>query len=440
MKNNMYAHIISQVEKGSIAGRVGIQESDRLLEINGQKVKDIIDYIFLTSDEMVELTIEKKNGAIKKYTIYKEYDESLGILFHNPIIDEAKSCTNKCIFCFIDQLPPNMRETLYYKDDDSRLSFLQGNFITMTNMSDEDFEKIIRYRISPLNISIHTTDPQLRMKMLNNRFAGNIYERLKRLSEADIKVNGQIVLCRNINDKGHLDNTIGDLVKLYPCIESLAVVPVGLSKHRNNLFPLNGYDKSSAKEVILQIEQWQKKLLTSIHTRFVYPSDEFYILAGQPVPDYDSYEGFPQLENGVGLMSKFENELTDALEQLRTDTDYPRKHISIVTGKSAKTFMDDLCKRIESKVSAVSITVHEIRNEFFGESITVAGLLTGKDIINQLKGKKLGEKLLIPACMLKADDTIFLDDVTVADLNRSLEVDIAISKVDGYDFLAKVLE
>ncbi|WP_255547748.1 DUF512 domain-containing protein [Crassaminicella indica] len=438
MEEQEQKNIISKIYPKSKAQKLGIEKGDKLLKINNEPIEDIIEYMFLTADEYLEIEIEKKDGCIKKYTVYKDFDEELGIEFKNPIIDKARSCKNKCIFCFIDQLPKNMRKTLYFKDDDSRLSFLQGNFITLTNMSDYDLEKIIRYRISPINISIHTTDPELRVKMLNNKHAKNIYERLQKLANAGISMNGQIVLCRDINDKENLDKTIKDLSNLYPNIHSLAIVPVGITKFREGLYPLTIFDRESATQVIKQVEEWQNHLLKKINTRFVYLSDEFYVLANKKLPDYDEYEGFPQIENGVGLMTKFEDEMINYLKKLSARN--IEKKVSIATGKSAKAFISRLCKEIEKKFHGLKINVFEIKNKFFGETITVAGLITGTDLIEQLKDEDLGEALIISSCMLKRDEPIFLDDLSVEDLEKALNIKVIVSKVDGKDFVDKIIQ
>ena len=431
-------NIISQVIPHSLASNMGIETGDVLLSINGQKVEDIIEYMYLTTDEYVELEIKKSDGSLKRYKIYKEYDEDIGIIFDNPIIDKAKTCSNKCIFCFIDQLPLNMRPTLYFKDDDSRLSFLQGNFVTLTNMTEEDINKIIQYRISPINVSIHTTNQTLRMKMLNNRFAGNVLERLERLSKEGIAINGQIVLCRDVNDKEELDKTIQDLYGLYPSLNSLAVVPVGLTKYRQGLYPLIGYDKSTVQEVIKQVEGWQEKLLDLIGIRFIYLSDEFYLLGERELPKYKDYEGFPQLENGVGLMRKFEHDFLNNLNALDNINDR-HMEISIITGKSAKAFMEGIAMKIHKRNPTIRIHVYAIINSFFGDSITVSGLITGQDIITQLENHPLGEAIIIPESMLKADDEVFLDDLTVIDIKNALGIPVIISPVDGKEFIGKII-
>lgn len=431
-------NIISEVVPNSKAAKAGVEKGDRLLSINEELIEDIIEYMFLIAEEEIEIEIEKKDGRHIHYHICKDYDEDLGINFENPIIDEAKSCRNKCMFCFIDQLPPGMRETLYFKDDDSRLSFLQGNFITLTNMSERDIDKIIRYRISPINISIHTTDPELRKKMLHNKNAGDIMERLKKLSQAEIFMQGQIVLCPKVNDGFYLDKTIGDLSALYPYMTSIAVVPVGLTKFREGLYQLEGYHADTAKKVIKQAAKWQELLITKIGTRFVFLSDEFYIQANEEIPNYESYEGFPQLENGVGLMAKLKKEIDVCLQNLR-DKPMTKHEVSVVTGVSAAGFLEQICKEIESHFTDLRIHVYPIKNTFFGESITVSGLITGRDIVNQLKNKELGQKLILPVSMFKAGERIFLDDYTLEEVTRKLKIDIEIAQIDGKDFVEKIL-
>lgn len=304
-------NIISKVYKNSIAEELGIEVGDLLISINDQPIHDIIEYRFLLSDEYLEVEIKKKNNEIYVYEIEKEYDDDLGIEFTNPIIDKAKSCRNKCVFCFIDQLPKGMRETLYFKDDDSRLSFLQGNFVTLTNMSEEDIDNIIKYRISPINISVHTTNPELRKTMIKNKFAGKLYEIMKRLADAQIQMNCQIVLCPGYNDKEELERTVSDLTKLYPYVNSAAAVPVGITKHRDHLPHLEIFNEKTASETIDLVNKLQEKYLKELGTRFIFLSDEFYMIANRQLLDYDEYEGFIQFENGVGMISKLEREIKD---------------------------------------------------------------------------------------------------------------------------------
>ncbi|OPJ56874.1 DUF512 domain-containing protein [Alkalithermobacter paradoxus] len=431
-------NVINKVYKGSIADEIGIKEGDILLSINGQKIEDIIEYKFLTCDEYLEVEIENKNKEIYIYEIEKDYDEDIGIEFLNPIIDSAKSCRNKCMFCFIDQLPSGMRESLYFKDDDSRLSFLQGNFITLTNMSEKDIQKMIQYRISPVNISVHTTDPELRVKMLKNKNAGNVYDTMKRLAQAGIEMNCQIVLCPGINDNEYLDKTISDLAHLYPYVRSVAIVPVGLTKFREGLEYLQEFNKEMSLELIDKTFDIQNKFLKDLNTRFVFLSDEFYVMADRKRPNYEEYEGFIQLENGVGLMTKFEEEVNKYIKNMYIRLRKPRK-VSVVTGKSAYTFIDQICKNIMNNIEGLEINVYKVRNNYFGESITVSGLITGSDIIQSLQNEDLGDALLIPKSMLKADEDVFLDDVTIKDIEEKLKISIIPCDVEGKQFVKKLI-
>lgn len=424
-------NIIEKVDRGSIAEELEIKPGDVLISINNEKVKDIIDYKFLVSDDFLFVEIQKPSGEIWEFEIEKDYDEDLGIVFSNPLIDKAKSCRNKCLFCFIDQLPPNMRETLYFKDDDSRLSFLQGNFITLTNMSEDEIERIIKYKLSPINISVHTTKPDLRIEMLNNKNAGNVYEILKRFHKAKLKVNCQIVLVPFVNDGNELLRTIDDLSKLYPTIESVAVVPVGITKYREGLFDVTPFDKIMSEDLLNNIEGLQKDYIKSLGTRFVFPSDEFYCLSKREVPTYEAYEGFPQLENGVGLMKSFEYEIDEYLNKIQ-DPIYSSKKYILATGILAYDFISKLALKIENKFKGLRLQVIPIINNFFGETITVAGLVTGNDLINQLKKYTDNiDGIIIPRAMLKSDEEVFLDDIFLRDAEEKLGVKIIVSNVDG---------
>ena len=433
-------NIISKVYSGSIAEEIGIEVGDLLISINDQPIQDIIEYRFLLSDEYLEVEIKKANGQIYIYEIEKEYDDDLGIEFTNPIIDQAKSCRNKCVFCFIDQLPKGMRETLYFKDDDSRLSFLQGNFVTLTNMSEDDINNIIKYRISPINISVHTTNPELRKTMIKNKFAGNLYSIMQRLADAQIQMNCQIVLCPGYNDKEELERTVSDLAKLYPYVNSAAAVPVGITKHREHLPNLEIFNEKTAGETIDQVDKLQKKYLKELGTRFIFLSDEFYIMANRKLLDYDEYEGFIQFENGVGMISKFEREIKDYLENLSEDHKSKIKKVSIATGHSAYEFMCEMAKCIMEKCPNVQIDVYKIINNFFGDTITVSGLVTATDIIDQLKNKDLGETLYIPRSMLKADEEIFLDNITLENLSDIMGLEVVPCLNEGKDFIDKILK
>lgn len=424
------------VEPDSLACEAGIEEGDTLLLLNGHEVHDILEYRYLISEYEVTVTIEKKDASIEEITIENDY-EDIGIEFESGLIDNAKSCTNKCIFCFIDQLPEGMRETVYFKDDDTRLSFLQGNYVTLTNMKEEEISRMIEMRISPINISVHTTNPELRIKMLNNRFAGNIYSIMKRFAENNMHMNCQIVLCPGINDGAELERTINDIRKLYPFVESLAVVPVGLTAHREGLCRLKEFDKEGSKEVIEQITRKQEKFLAEIGTRLVYLSDEFYLNAGVKIPEPEEYEGFPQLENGVGLIAGLDEEFTAAIDMIKAKK--RKRRVSLATGELAFEFINGLAKRIEEAAPGVHVDVYAVKNEFFGGGVNVAGLVTGGDIIKQLKGKIKTRELIIPSVMLRDGDDVFLDDVTVSDIERELNVKIYAVENDGYDFVEKIL-
>ncbi len=429
---------VREVIKGSIADEAGIRPNDIIVSVNGEKFRDILEYTFLVSDENVELEVSKADGTYEYISIYNEEYEDLGIVFENPLIDKAKSCANKCIFCFIDQLPKNMRKTLYFKDDDLRLSILQGNYVTLTNMSDDDLDRVIRFRLSPVNISVHTTNTELREKILNNKKASKINEYIKKLYDAQITMNCQIVLMRNINDRHELDKTIEDIALLYPYVRSISVVPVGLTKYRQAKYELEPFDKDSAAEVIEQVSKWQETLLDKLGTRTVYLADEFYILSGVEIPPYEHYEDFPQIENGVGLIASMKQEFADGLNSLSHSDDFVAKIVSIATGYASKNFIEALCLKIKEKLIKININVYPIKNNFFGENITVSGLITGNDLIDQLKGKPIGETLFIPSVMLRSERDVFLDDLSIKDIEKELNVSIRIIENDGYDFISKI--
>jgi Fe-S oxidoreductase, related to NifB/MoaA family len=430
-------HIIKTVESDSIAYELELMPGDELLTINDNVIKDVFDYHFLVNDEYLEILIRKSDGEEWTLEIEKEYQEELGIVFENEFMDEYRSCQNKCIFCFVDQMPKGMRDTLYFKDDDSRLSFLQGNYITMTNVKDEDLERIIKYHLSPINISFHTTNPKLRCQMLNNRFAGDVFAKVQRLYEAGIEMNGQIVLCKGVNDGEELERSINDLQEYLPLLKSLSVVPVGLTKFRAGLYPLASFTSEDALAVLTIIHRWQQQLLAKKQSRFVYGSDEWYVLAKLPIPSEDDYEEYPQLENGVGMLRVLETEITTAIKARTGDV---RKHkISIATGKLAYQFIAKYITMIKAKYPNVEVAVYAIENQFFGKEITVSGLLTGRDIISQLKDKKLGECLLLPVNMLRAGEQTFLDDITVTAVSDALQIPIRIVETHGADLVANVL-
>lgn len=435
MKNNR--HKISQVKEGSIAWELELEPGDELISINGETIEDVFDYYYLVNDEYIELLVRKPSGEEWELEIEKEFEEDLGIEFENSLMDEYRSCRNKCVFCFIDQMPPGMRETLYFKDDDSRLSFLQGNYVTLTNMSDHDIDRIIHYHLAPINISFQTTNPKLRCKMLNNRFAGDIFPKVQRLFEAGIEMNGQIVLCKGLNDKEELERSIRDLTKYLPHLRSVSVVPVGLSKYRDGLYPLEPFTKEEAEQVIATIESWQKKIFPEYGVHFIHASDEWYLLAGRELPEEERYDGYLQLENGVGMLRLLDTEVTEALKDKPSDN--RKRKISFATGKLAYPYIRRYADKVNEKFPHIEIQGYEIRNDFFGERITVSGLLTGQDIMKQLADEDFGECLLLPCNLLRSGEDVFLDDKTVGEIETALNVPVQIVDETGADFVAAIL-
>ena len=434
--------MIKGVLQGSIAEELGIEAGDKLIAINDCEIEDVFDYHYYTDEEYLTAIIRKKDGEEWELEIEKEYEEDLGIEFENGLMDDYRSCCNKCIFCFIDQMPAGMRETLYFKDDDSRLSFLQGNYVTLTNMSDYDVERIIKYRLSPINISFHTTNPQLRCRMLNNRFAGEALKKADRFYDAGITMNGQIVLCRGVNDREELERTISDLAGYLPVLESVSVVPVGLSRYREGLYPLEPFTKEDAREVLELIHRWQEKLYPLYGLHFIHASDEWYILAEEELPEEERYDGYLQLENGVGMLRLLLNEFEEALKEAegnKESDDGTKKVLSLVTGKLAYPYILSMAERMEKAFGFLRINVFGIINDFFGERITVSGLLTGQDIEKQLKGKELGERILLPENVLRSGERVFLDDMTVEELEKALQVRVDIVKSSGRDFVNAIL-
>ena len=433
-----HEHIIKSVEEGSIAWEMGIEPGDRLLQINGSIIEDVFDYHYYTNDEELLILIQKENGEEWELEIEKDYDEDLGIEFEQGLMDEYRSCRNKCMFCFIDQMPKGMRDTLYFKDDDSRLSFLQGHYITLTNMSDHDIQRIVDYHLEPINVSIHTTNPELRCKMLHNRFAGDALKKIQILYDGGITMNGQIVLCKGINDGEELERSIRDMTKWLPNLQSVSVVPVGLTKFRDGLYPLEPFTKEDAKEVLGIIHKWQKKIYEEYGIHFIHAGDEWYLLAEEELPEEERYDGYLQLENGVGMLRLLLNEFEEAYEPLAGDG--REIHLSMATGKLAYPYLKEMLERLKAKYPNLNVNLFEIRNDFFGERITVAGLITGQDLIAQLKGQDLGDALLLPCSMLRSGEEVFLDDVTVTELSDALQVPIDIVKSSGQDFIEAVLQ
>ena len=430
-------HVISGVKPDSIAMELELEPGDELISINGKEIEDVFDYQFLTEDEYLLVVVRKNNGEEWELEIEKDYDEDLGIEFENGLMDDYKSCSNKCMFCFIDQMPPGMRETLYFKDDDSRLSFLQGNYVTLTNMSEKDIERVIRYHLEPINISFQAMNPELRCKMLHNRFAGKALEKVDMLYNAGITMNGQIVLCKGVNDGDELEYSLEKLSAYAPVLQSVSVVPVGLTKYRKGLYPLEPFNKEDAEKVLNQIERWQKIMMEKYGIHFIHASDEWYILADRELPCEEEYDGYLQLENGVGMLRLLETEVKETLKKLTGDD---RKVTGrIATGKLAAPFIARYIEEIKKKFPNVQIPVTTIENRFFGEKITVSGLITGQDLKEQLFGLDLGEKLLIPCSMLKGDEEIFLDDMTLKELSEALKTEIVIVDTGGRDLVEAVI-
>ncbi len=432
-------NIISEVMPGSIAEEVGIEVNDILLTINGTEIVDIIDYRFLVADEEIVLEIQKPSGEIWEYEIEKDYGEEIGLEFGGGIMDKAKSCTNKCMFCFIDQLPKGMRETLYFKDDDSRLSFLQGNFVTLTNMKDEDVDRIIKYRISPINISVHTTNPELRVKMLSNRFAGKVYERMQRLAEAGIEMHCQIVLIPNVNNGQELERTINDLYALYPSVANVAVVPIGITKYREGLVKVDTFNKETSLNELNIIEKMQQKFMAENNNPFVRLSDEFYIVADKDVPEEDFYNGYEQIEDGIGMIRCFREAINYSLDDLDCNVS---GSFTIPTGVLAYNELKLAASKIMEKNKNINIDVFKIINNFFGETITVSGLLTGTDIIKQLKGNIKSRYLIMPSNMFRkgyemgpTDEYIMLDDTKICDIEKELGVKVLVCDYAGEDLI-----
>ncbi|MCD8348296.1 MAG: DUF512 domain-containing protein [Lachnospiraceae bacterium] len=439
MKKDCLEHTIVAIESDSIAEELELAPGDVVLSVNGQEIEDVFDYHYLINEEYLTVQVRKENGEEWELEIEKEFEEDLGITFESSLMDEYRSCRNHCIFCFIDQMPKGMRDTLYFKDDDSRLSFLQGNYVTLTNMSDHDIDRIIRYHLEPINISFHTMNPTLRCEMLRNRFAGDIFPKVRRMADAGIEMNGQIVLCRGINDGEELEASIQGLISYLPQLRSVSVVPVGLTRFRDGLYPLEAFTPEDACKVIDCIEGWQQKIYKDFGLHFIHASDEWYVLAGRDFPETERYDGYLQLENGVGMMRLLIEEVGEALLEETEATNAAAREISIATGRLAGPYLRSLCDRICEKHPMVTCHIYEVRNDFFGEQITVAGLLTGTDLLAQLVDKPLGEELLLPCSMLRSGERVFLDDISVEELGKALSIPIRIVESDGRDFVNAVV-
>ena len=428
--------VVKEVLENSIAEEIGICPGDAILSVDGETFCDILEYKFLVAEEEIDLEIEKADGTVVCFTVENNY-EDLGIVFENELIDKPKSCHNKCIFCFIDQLPKGMRPTMYFKDDDTRLSFLQGNYVTLTNLDDDAINRIIRMRLSPINVSVHTTNPALRVKMLKNPKASKIMDRLNKFAQNNIIVNAQIVLCPDVNDGDELDSTIEDLAGLHPNLNSVSIVPVGLTRYREGLYPLRTFTSKECYKIIEQVGRWQNVFAKKFGKRIVYLSDEFYLCAKVPLPKSDYYDGYPQIENGVGLMTSMRDEFDEALSAIGKSK--TNRHVAIATGTLAYDYIRTLADVMQSRFEGLVIDVYAIRNDFFGEEITVSGLVCGCDIVNQLKDKNLPANLYIPSSMLRADGIVFLDDMLLSRAEEELNVSITPVSNDGRDFVYKIL-
>ncbi len=425
---------ITDVVPRSRAAKAGIRKDDILISINGKEIRDVLDFRFYLADERIILCYER-DGKRVEVKILKDIYDDIGLEFETPLMDKKMRCTNKCIFCFIDQLPQGLRESLYFKDDDSRLSFLHGNYITMTNLEKRDIERIIEMHISPVNISVHTTDPELRVKMMKNPHAGEVLSYLDMFYENGITMRAQIVLCRGINDAENLDRTMRDLEKLFPYMESVSIVPAGLTAYRDGLYPLEPFTEEECRNVIEQVTKFSDECFEKHGTRIFFCADEFYVKGGVQLPDYEYWEEFTQIENGVGMLSSFEYELEAALLTLGEEDKKIRREVSVATGEASFAMINKCAERIMKRCPEVKINVYSVKNDFFGGEVTVTGLLTGSDLSKQLKDKNLGEELLLSRTMLRAEGDLFLCGMTPEELSESLNVPVKFSDNDGADFL-----
>lgn len=426
---------IAFIDKGSPAERAGIKEGETLISIGRKAIQDVLDYKFYTYDPDLELRLQGSGGAERTVWVRKREGEPLGLNFETYLMDSAKRCSNRCVFCFIDQLPRNLRETLYFKDDDARLSFLMGNYISLTNISQEDVARILRMRISPVNISVQATDPQVRVKMLGNPRAGEALKIMEQFAEGRIEMNCQIVLCPGLNDGAILERSLNDLERLYPSVNSISVVPVGLTAHRKNLYPLEPVTREKAREIVESVERFGEACLEKYGTRLAFCGDELYIKAGLPLPDTEFYEEFTQFENGVGMLSLFMEEFFNALPDGKQPSPAP---FSIATGTAAGPYLAKLLDAAAARCDNLNSYLYEIENEFFGGGVSVAGLLTGGDLIRQLSGRPLGQRLLLSANMLRDGGDVFLDGMTPQQVEHALGVPVKTVKIDGGELVREI--
>ena len=449
------AVVCKNITPGSIAWKSGIKAEDKIIYINGSNINDVFDYGFYTAEEHITLSIERSEAGNSaddrlEITIDKERYEDIGIEFDTYMMDCERNCRNKCIFCFVDQMPAGLRDNLYFKDDDTRLSFLTGSYVTLTNIDDNELERVVKYKMSPINISVHTTNPELRVKMLNNKSAGDILRRIKILTQGNIKVNCQIVLCKGVNDGIGLERTLQDLLTLMPHINSISVVPAGITKFREGLYPLEDFTKQDAAQIVKTVETWQDIFFKHMNSSVVYAADELYVKAEMELPNFEKYEDFPQLENGVGMLALLENEVVEVLKERRKLKDRlfslahggrkPRKIVTIATGEYAYNTINKLAAMVEEKYRTVKVNVILLKNNFFGPAVTVTGLLTGKDILEQLKDKDLGDKLLLSYDMFKDAQDMLLDGVSIKELEDGLDIKARRVYNSGSDFVDAITE
>jgi Fe-S oxidoreductase, related to NifB/MoaA family len=430
--------LVFDVAEGSPAYRAGIKPGDYIVAVNGNDIDDVLDYSFYTTETKLRIRIHREAELFDVLVRKGQYTD-LGLQFETFLMDKQRTCNNKCIFCFVDQVPPGLRDTLYFKDDDARMSFISGSYITLTNLDDKDVDRIVKMKTSPMNISVHTTNPKLRVKMLNNRFAGKAMDIMRRFAEVGIKLNCQIVLCKGINDGDELDRTMNDLESLYPGLNSVSIVPAGLTKYREKLFPLMPYTVDECKQIIEQVQNFAEKCLEKHGERLFYCGDELYIKAGMRLPNPSEYDGYPQLENGVGMMASMYEEFEAELRNIDDYKDVPYRQVSIATGAAAYEFISMLAEKLVKSTKNLSCTVYMIQNDFFGEEITVSGLITGQDLLNQLKYRALGERLYIPSSMLRHEQDMFLDNMTLKELSRALDIEIRPVPNDGAEFISALL-
>ena len=430
---------ITSVEPGSPARRARIHKGDTLISINGNAITDVLDYRFYMTDEHLEILLCDQEKKLRTVVVEKDEYDDLGLEFETYLMDRQMGCKNACIFCFVDQTPPGMRKSLYFKDDDTRMSFLFGNYTTLTNLKEGDIQRIIKMHISPINISIQTMNPALRVQMMKNPFAGESLKFVRMLTEGGIKIYTQIVLCPGYNDGEQLEYSLSELAKLGPNVQSIAVVPVGLTRYREKLTPLRGFFPQEAVEVVKTMERWGEYFCKEYGTRTAYASDEFYILAGKDFPPYEFYEDFAQLENGVGMMTLMQHDFTQALKEAQLEQSPAAHRCTIATGQLAYPMMQNFAERVQQAFPQVQVQVKKIRNDFWGPTITVAGLITGQDLMAQLEGLDLGSELLIPANMLRHEQDRFLDDLTLEQVQETLGVPVLPVENDAFELLARML-